>query len=68
MDLEKTIQELRENLRQLAQVIAALEERFRSSSNTAEPKRRGRKFMTATERQKLSERMKKYWSDRRWSA
>ena len=70
MDLQQVIEELYERKRHLDRVIAALEElqnaRPRGPYNEpAGPRRRGRKFMDTQERREVSERMKKYWSDRR---
>jgi hypothetical protein len=69
MDLYKAIQDLYAEKEKLEQVIASLEELQRAGG--APPKlprtgsRRGRKTMDAGERQEVSERMKKYWADRR---
>lgn len=70
MDLERMIQELRERLRYVDRIIAALEQLERATmgeipDEECGPKRRGRKFMTEEERLRVSERMKKYWSARR---
>jgi hypothetical protein len=69
MDLYKAIQELYEEKERLERVIASLEELQRTAESAPEfthtPKRRGRKSMTAKERQEVSERMKKYWAQRR---
>lgn len=70
MDLERMILELRERLKYVDRIIAALEQLERATG--VQPpdagcgnKRRGRKFMTDEERRKVSERMKRYWSARR---
>ena len=69
MDLYKAIQELYAEKEKLERVIASLEELQRTA--TALPalpkglKRRGRKSMSAKERQEVSERMKSYWASRR---
>jgi len=69
MDLYKAIQELYGEKDRLERVIASLEELQRTAGATPEPpaptKRRGRKSMPATEREKVSERMKAYWAARR---
>jgi hypothetical protein len=69
MDLYKAIQDLYAEKEKLERVIASLEELQRSSGSLpAIPKptkRRGRKSMSSTERQEVSERMKKYWESRR---
>jgi hypothetical protein len=71
MDLHKTIQDLYAEKEKLERVIASLEELQRAAA--ANPllsgggKRRGRKSMGASERQDVSERMKKYWAGRRSS-
>ena len=69
MDLYKAIQDLYAEKEKLERVIASLEELQRTAG--AMPllpkpaKRRGRKSMSATERQEVSERMRKYWASRR---
>jgi hypothetical protein len=69
MDLYKMIGELHGELDKLDRVIAALEELQRvhhSAEDLAiQPRRRGRKSMSAEERRDVSERMRKYWSNRR---
>jgi hypothetical protein len=68
MDLYKAIQDLYAEKEKLERVIASLEELQRSSGplpDLPKPKRRGRKSMSAEERQEVSERMKKYWETRR---
>jgi hypothetical protein len=69
MDLYKAIQDLYAEKEKLERVIASLEELQRSSGPLPElpkpGKRRGRKSMTAKEREEVSERMKKYWESRR---
>jgi hypothetical protein len=69
MDLYKAIQDLYAEKEKLERVIASLEELQRTSVELPQlPKglrRRGRKSMTAKERQEVSERMKKYWESRR---
>ena len=69
MDLYKAIQELYAEKEKLERVIASLEELQKSAGSLPIPppggKRRGRKSMSAKERQEVSERMKKYWAGRR---
>jgi hypothetical protein len=69
MDLNKTIQDLYAEKEKLERVIASLEELQRASAANAQvvgrSKRRGRKSMGSKERQEVSDRMKKYWADRR---
>jgi hypothetical protein len=69
MDIFKTIQQLYEEKERLERVIASLEELQRTVGAFPIPpqprKRRGRKSMTASERLEVSERMKKYWENRR---
>jgi hypothetical protein len=71
MDLQKTIQDLYAEKEKLERVIASLEELQRAadanSSVMGLSKRRGRKSMGSDERQEVSERMKKYWANRRSS-
>jgi len=63
MDLTKTITELRREKEKLVRVIASLEE-LQNGATIAAP-RRGRKSMSAKERQEVSARMKRYWQSRR---
>jgi len=69
MDLYKAIQELYAEKEKLERVIASLEELQRTAGSLPLPstggKRRGRKSMSAKERQEVSERMKRYWASRR---
>jgi hypothetical protein len=69
MDLHKTIQDLYAEKEKLERVIASLEELQSAAGAVPAPakgsNRRGRKFMDAKERQEVSERMKKYWANRR---
>jgi hypothetical protein len=69
MDLYKAIQELYAEKEKLERVIASLEELQRAAGGAPDMarggKRRGRKSMNAKERQEVSERMKKYWANRR---
>ena len=70
MDLYKAIQDLYAEKEKLERVIASLEDLQRAAGGGIPPmpksgKRRGRKSMDAKERQEVSERMKKYWANRR---
>ena len=69
MDLYKAIQELYAEKEKLERVIASLEELQKAAgSMPVSPRggrRRGRKSMGAKERQEVSERMKRYWANRR---
>jgi hypothetical protein len=69
MDLYKAIQDLYAEKEKLERVIASLEELQKSADSLPSlpkpAKRRGRKSMSAEERQEVSERMKKYWESRR---
>jgi len=71
MDLLKAIQELYEERKRLDGAIAALESVLNDNGGAPaakQPKRRGRKSMSRDERQKVSERMRKYWAARRKKA
>jgi hypothetical protein len=69
MDLYKAIQDLYAEKEKLERVISSLEELQRTAGSfphLPEPvKRRGRKSMDPSERQQVSERMRKYWATRR---
>ncbi|SPF45686.1 conserved hypothetical protein [Candidatus Sulfopaludibacter sp. SbA4] len=68
MDVREVLQQLYAEKKRLESVIASLELLLRNSEGEASPPsrpRRGRKSMSVEERQKVSERMKKYWADRR---
>jgi hypothetical protein len=75
MDLPKAIQELYTEKRRIEEAIASLEELLASKGSTASLQleqlrakgRRGRKSMPPEERRKVSERMRKYWAQRRSS-
>ncbi len=58
MDVHKTLRELHEEKRRLDRLIARLEA-------TSIPSRRGRKAMSAAEREAVSLRMKEYWAKKR---
>jgi hypothetical protein len=63
MDVNKALRELHEEKRRLDVTIAALEARL--GNRTRAHRRRGRKSMSAEERQEVSRRMSKYWEARR---
>jgi hypothetical protein len=69
MDLYKAIQDLYAEKEKLERVIASLEELQRTAGSVPvlpkAVKRRGRKSMNSSERQEVSERMRKYWASRR---
>ena len=69
MDLYKAIQDLYAEKEKLERVIASLEELQRTAGSVPvlpkPSKRRGRKSMDSSERQEVSERMRKYWASRR---
>jgi hypothetical protein len=67
MDLYKAIQDLYAEKEKLERVIASLEELQRTAGSVVPKpaKRRGRKSMNPSERQEVSERMRKYWASRR---
>jgi hypothetical protein len=69
MDLYKAIQDLYAEKEKLERVIASLEELQRTAGLLPvlpkPAKRRGRKSMNSSERQEVSERMRKYWASRR---
>jgi hypothetical protein len=66
MDIYKAIRELYAEKQNLDRIITALEGLQSTHPTMAVPhKRRGRKSMGAKERQQVSERMKRYWANRR---
>ena len=71
LDLHRVIQRLLEEKKRLDSVIASLEaltsEEARGLvlSATPAPKQRGRRWMSAEERREVSERMARYWRNRR---
>ncbi|HUO33247.1 MAG TPA: hypothetical protein VMU80_28800 [Bryobacteraceae bacterium] len=68
MDLRKTIAQLYEEKNRLDKVIASLEQLEGGFTPlTVVSQRRGRKFMSPQERQQVSERMRKYWAERKAS-
>jgi len=73
MDILKAIRDLREEKKQIEKTIARLEGMLKSGSvspaasakRAVALSRRGRKSMSEEERRSVSERMMKYWADRR---
>jgi len=66
MDLRKTIAELYQEKARLEKVIASLEQLGTDPSPVPiGTPRRGRKFMSPEERREVSERMRKYWAQRK---
>ena len=69
MDLYETIQDLYAEKERLERVIASLEALLGIGSKPEVPKprgaKRGRKSMSASEREAVSARMKNYWDRRR---
>ena len=74
MDLCKAIRELVEEKKRIDRIIASLEAMLakgKVGSAAAKalvkepPKRRGRKSMSAEERRQVSERMARYWAEKR---
>ena len=65
MDLSKTIADLYEEKTRLDKVIASLEQLAQDSSLRIVTQRRGRKYMSPQERRQVSERMRRYWADRK---
>ena len=61
MNLAKVIRDLRKQLRQVKEGIAALEA-LHSQPAHATPRRRGRKSMGPEERRQISQRMRLYWA------
>ena len=62
MDCNWLIEDLKAEKAKLERVITELEA---LQAETPFPKRRGRKFMGGDERHEVSERMKRYWANRR---
>jgi hypothetical protein len=67
MDLRQALEQLYAEKKRIENVIASLEALLRNGEEPGpvQPSRRGRKSMSAEERRQVSERMKKYWADRR---
>ena len=65
MDWFKILKELRAEKDRLDMAIAALESTLVDGAGERLPRRRGRKSMPPEERQVVSERMTRYWAQRR---
>ena len=65
MDVDKLIRELNAEIERIKAAIACLEQLRGNSSAATNGSRRGRKSMGAQERLEVSERMRKYWANRR---
>jgi hypothetical protein len=68
VDLHKTIRDLLDERNRLDAIITRLERTQAieaAKTVSAPPKRRGRKNMPEEERRVVSERMRKYWAQRR---
>jgi hypothetical protein len=66
MDVQKTIDFLRGEIARLERVVTSLEEIRDGVTGLPRHKERGgRKSMGAEERQKVAERMRRYWAGRR---
>ncbi len=73
VDIYKAIRDLQEEKKRVDGMIAALERTLKAGSRSRKtdrkaPGRRGRKSMSAEERQVVSERMKRYWAAQRAAA
>ncbi len=68
MNLRDMIGSLLEEKKNLDAAIARIEEIQKAEETGQSRRRRGRKFMSPEERQLVSERMRKYWKNRRSSA
>ena len=67
MDIVKALRELYNEKKRLDATIASLEARVKARGSVAKSgkRRRGRKSMSAAERQEVSKRMTLYWEARR---
>jgi len=65
MDLYKIIGDLVEERNRIARIIESLEEAVGTREAVIPRKRRGRKSMDADARREVSERMRRYWAQRR---
>jgi len=67
MEIRKVISDLYDEKAKLNRLIAALEELAREDPYliSAGRSRRGRKFMNPQERREVSERMRRYWAERK---
>jgi hypothetical protein len=64
MDIEHVISQLRAEQKRLDGIIATLE-RLSEEHVARSPQKRGRKFMDKKSRAAVSERMKRYWREKR---
>jgi hypothetical protein len=67
MDLHKILGELIAERHRLGKIIATLED-LHGQGGFAAPKKRGRKNMDAAARNAVSQRMKRFWAERRAQA
>jgi hypothetical protein len=67
IELRKMLQDLYQEKERIERAIASLESllNHRDATPPLFMQKRGRKSMGAAERREVSERMKKYWADRR---
>ena len=65
MDLFGAIRDLFEEKKRIERVIAALESKQRAQLGLPPRRRRGRISMNEEERKQVSERMRRYWEQRR---
>jgi hypothetical protein len=65
MDVYKALRELHEEKSRLDSAIDALEARMKTISTKGSRSRRGRRSMSAEERDEVSRRMSRYWASRR---
>ncbi len=65
MDVYKALRELHEEKSRLDSAINALEARMKTISSPSPKGRRGRRSMSAAEREEVSKRMSRYWASRR---
>jgi carboxylesterase type B len=65
MDVYKALSELHEEKKRLDAAIHALEARMKAVVGKPAQARRGRRSMSAEEREQVSRRMSRYWASRR---
>jgi alkyl hydroperoxide reductase subunit AhpC len=65
MDLYKIIGDLVDERNRIARIIESLQEAAGSGEVVTAKKRRGRKSMDPKARREVSERMRRYWAQRR---
>ena len=65
MDLSQVIQELIKERHRLDVLIRALEQGLDAPAPKTPKSRRGRKFMSQSEREDVAERMRRYWAARK---